>query len=209
MSNALSQADLIADLKASLNDTVDSFTAVDDNDFIRHLSIAASELTRFKPRKLVATITLTAEQSLYDAPADIINPTVVLWGSGQRQNVKPWENSYPSKPPTISLLESAGVKKIQLTPAPTQNEINKLGAEFAYTYSASHIIAIDAADTTINPADRDLLLLRARAEALLEIATSNTTKAATRAPGQGQPKNSSAMAIHDNLISEFEKRAKL
>ncbi len=208
MAGTLSQADLVADLKAALHDAVDIFTAAADADFIRHLDVAALDLTRFRARQLIGTLTLTADQALYDLPADLIRPSLVLWGSEERRSRKPWQNNYPKQPPVMTVVESGSVKKLHLSPAPDAAEIAKLGSEYKFTYAARHVVAVAAADTTVAAADRDLLLLRARAEALLEISTHNTTKLATQAPGGSPARNATPMEIYKQLIAEFERRAK-
>ncbi|MBF0453635.1 MAG: hypothetical protein HQL72_02320 [Magnetococcales bacterium] len=207
MPGTLSQADLVVDLKASLHDAAEVFVADADGDFIRHLDRAVADLTRFRPRTLVGTVTLVAGESLYDPPAGLLSPALVLWGNSQRRNNQPWEKGFPNQPPTLSLVESEGVRKIQLSPAPTASEIHKLGTTFEFTYSARHQVGVDAADTTIDPADRDLLLLRAQAEAMLEMSVRNSGKSATQAPGGGQAKNTNPMAIHGTLMERFERWA--
>lgn len=210
MPGTLSQADLIADLKSSLQDAAKIFNAADDADFIRHLTTAAADLSKHKPRKLLATLTLTADQALYDSPDAIIQPSLVLWGDAQRKNSKPWESYFPKTPPTITLLETDTTKKIHLNPAPTAAEIGTLGATFAYTYSASHVIDAAATNTTIAAADRDLLLLRAQAEAMRELAMRNLQKPITMVAGGGQAsKNGTPAGLYAALLAEFGRRVKL
>ncbi|MFH2082087.1 MAG: hypothetical protein ABIK08_11450 [Pseudomonadota bacterium] len=204
----MSQTDLVADLKASLQDAADVFTAAADADFIRHLDMAAGDLGRFRPRTLVGTLTLTADVDLYAAPADIASFKSHLWGISPRAAQKPWEKGYPGRLPNVSVSEVGGVQAISLNPPPTAFQIGVLGSEFRYYYFARHLVGATAADTTVRSADRGLLLLRAQAEAMKEMAMRNIKKPVAMRDGLASaPRNGTPSALYQALMDEFEKEA--
>lgn len=204
----MSQTDLVADLKASLRDSADVFTAAADADFIRHLDLAAGDLGRFRPRTLVGTLTLTADVDLYAAPADISSFKSHLWGISPRAAQKPWEKGYPGRLPNVSVSEVGGVQAISLNPPPTAFQIGVLGSEFRYYYFARHLVGATAADTTVRSADRGLLLLRAQAEAMKEMAMRNIKKPVAMRDGLASaPRNGTPSALYQALMDEFEKEA--
>lgn len=208
MAGTLSEVDLVADLKASLQDAADVFTAASDADYKRHLDMAARDLVRFRPRTLIGTLTLTADTATYAAPADIAGVKSHLWGVSPIAAGKPWEKTYPGRLPDLSLGESGGAQMIVLTPPPTANQIALLGSEFKYYYFARHIIGADAANTTVRMADRGLLILRAQAEAMKEMAVRNIKKPVQLRDGlQSAPKNGSPAALYNALLEDFERMA--
>ncbi|MCW8830667.1 MAG: hypothetical protein OQK32_04000 [Gammaproteobacteria bacterium] len=209
MPGTMSQADLIADLKGILNDAQDKFKAADDADFIRHLDVAARDMGRVRRRTRIGTIVLVADQPNYAAPADILFPKYPIWGLQQRNNRKPWQSNYPGRAPTMQLIDGESSEEIYLQPAPSAAAITDLGSEFKYYYFAFHTIGDAAEDTTIKLADRDLLLLRATAQAMTELAHHNVTKP-IKMGGQGiglMPKNGTPSALAKDLMDLFERMA--
>lgn len=204
MPGTMSKADLFADYKASLQDAANVFTAAADADFYRHLDAAALDMGRVRPRTLLGTITLVAEQYNYAAPADLLSYKSDLWGIGAR-SYKPWETNYPGRLPDVRVAVNGATREIHFLPAPTAAQITVLGAAFKYYYFAAHSIGTAAADTTILPGDRGLLLLRAQAEAMKEMAMRNIGKPVSMRDGiSNGPRNGTPSFLFETLMKTFE-----
>lgn len=205
----MSQADLVADLKASLQDSASVFTAANDEDFKRHLTTAALEFLRLRPRTLLGSLELIADLADYAAPADFYAIKSPLWGIAPKPRGRPWERAWPGKLPIVRAVEVSGVRKLYLDPPPSAAQISALGSEFRYYYYAAHVIhATDGAQTTIQPGDRGLLLLRSQAEALREMALRNLKKPVALRDGLGSaPRNGTPAALYEALLDEFEQKA--
>lgn len=204
----MSQDDLVADLKASLQDAAGVFTAAGDADFIRHLDLAAQGFARYRPRTLVGALTLEAEVPLYTAPADMHGVKSHLWGIAPLPARKPWEKGYTGRMPDLRLTELDGANVLCIDPPPSAAQIATLGTTFRYYYYGRHAVAVDAVNTTIRPGDRGLLLLRAQAEAMKEMAMRNIKKPVQMRDGLASaPKNGTPSALYQALMDEFERMA--
>jgi len=202
MAGEMARAALAADLRASLLDAAKAFTAANDADAVRHLERAAEALTAVRPRTLAATLTLVADQPNYPAPADLWRYKSTTWGAARSQ---PWEKSWPGRLPDVREIDGA----LWLTPAPTAHQIAALGASFSFFYYARHAIGVDEADTTVAPGDRALLLLRAQAEAMRELAMRDSVRPTNaQSAWSGQPKTGTPAALARWLLEEFEMRAR-
>lgn len=203
MAGTMSQADLVADLKASLHDAASVFTAANDADFVRHLAIAALDFGRVLPLVKTGTLTLVADTASYAAPADLLRIDGEMWSS-RGTLPQPWEASYPGQLPRPRVVGASGGKLIVFTPPPSAAHILALGSAFSYLYSAAHAIGAAATDTTIAAGDRGLLLLRAQAEALREMAIRNVGKPVQLRDGlSGTPRNGTPAALYQALLDEF------
>ncbi len=204
MAGTMSQADLVADFKASLQDAKNVFTAESDADFIRHLVAAALDMGHKRPRTLLGNITLVADQYNYPAPANLHAYKSDLWGIPARR-INPWEKNHPGKLPDVFVSGSAGALELHLLPAPSAFQIGVLGSAFKFYYFATHIIGATAADTTIQAGDRGLLLLRAQAEAMKEMAMRNIGKPVALRDGMSQgPRNGTPQYLFEQLMKMFE-----
>lgn len=204
MPGTMSQSELVDDLKASISDAANIFTAANDADFKRHLDLAALDFSRVRPRTLLGSLTLVADQHEYAAPADLVAPKYSTWGRDERRSAKPWESSYPGRLPRLQLVDDAGTLKVWLDPAPTTGQITLLTSTYKYFYLATHSVAAAASDTTIVTADRGLLLLRAQAEVMKELAVRNSGKPVTMRDGMsGVPKNGTPAALHEQLMEQY------
>ncbi len=209
MAGSMGQADLIADLKSALNDAASVFTDPEDADFKRHLGTAARDLGRVRRRKLLGSLSLVAGQPDYAAPADLLCPTIPVWGVTQKMASKPWEANWPGPLPRLLLVElGGGLRELHLLPAPTAGQIGQFGSNYGFYYNAGHSVGLTPELTTVSPLDRDLLLLRAAAEAMREVAYRNSKKPVQLRDGlQSAPRNQTAAAIAEWLMAEFERRA--
>ncbi|MFZ5658765.1 MAG: hypothetical protein ACOY5C_02785 [Pseudomonadota bacterium] len=204
----MSLTDLIADLKSSLQDAATVFDAPADADFIRHLNQAALDMGRVRPRTLVGELALVAAQPNYPAPADLLRPKFPLWGMAERQQRRPWDKAWPGPAPRLSLVDTGSGRELWLDPAPTEAQISLLGARYRFYYFATHQIDVDASKTTVLPGDRGLLLLRAQAEAMLEMAMRNIKKPVQLRDGSNSaPKNGTPAALASWLLEAFARQA--
>lgn len=203
----MSEADLVADHKAALQDCATVFTAANDADLKRHIARAALDFSRVRPRTLVGTVTLVVDQGEYASlPADFHLFKSALWGVSPAPTVKPWDASWPGLLPDFYDVEEGGVRKISLRPAPTAQQIATLGSSYRYFYAAKHLVhATDGAQTTIRDGDRHALLLRTQAEAMRELTFRNIHKPVQVMAGvSGMPRNGVPPAILEMLMREFE-----
>jgi hypothetical protein len=201
----MSKADLVADLRDSLQDAAKVFVAANDADFKRHLDAAALEMVCKRPRTMLGTLTLVAEQFNYAAPADFLSYKAALWGIGR---VQPWDKSYTGKLPDVRCALNGAVRELHFLPPPTATQITVLGASFKFYYFAAHTIDATAANTTILPGDRGLLLLRAQAEAMKEMAMRNIGKPVQMRDGMSNgPRNGTPSFLFDVLMKQFEAAA--
>ncbi len=211
MPGTMSEADLAADLKASLQDSASVFTAAADADFKRHLAVAALALGEKRPRTLVGTLALVADQADYDAPALFLAYKSHLWGIAPRAAPKPWEKGYPGRLPNVRTVETSAnpvTRKLSLDPPPIESHITVLGSEFKFYYQAGHVINAEAAQTTVAASDRGLLLLRAQAEAMREMAMRNIQKPVVVREGfSSQPRNGTPSFLYEAFLKEWREAA--
>lgn len=210
----LTVSDLLPDYRASLNDAAAVFgggsettnpadiSAAIDANLTRHLRIAARALSADGKRPLLKSTVLTvvADQATYSpAPEDMIVPRTALWSSNGRPQ---WEQP-PPPVPAVYALDSGSV---DLSPAPTAEQIRFYGAQFRYTYLAGHAITDDASTSTLTDADRNLLILRAQVEAMREMAFRNIHKPVSmrNAGGGSMPSNMSPSALFEVLMNEYK-----
>lgn len=205
----MDRASLVADHKAALGSTAAQFKAASDADFVRHIDRAALDLGRKRKRTLLGSVTLVADEDAYDPPADLVCPVQPLWGLDERRRLKPWDPRYPKWLPRLTFVETTTGPKLLINPAPTAAEIGALGETYRFYYQARHVVDAVEANTTVPEADRGLLLLRAAAEAMRELALSGVTEPVQFHRGVGAtPKNSTPQALHSALMEAFEREAK-
>jgi len=206
MAGSMSKADLSHDLKSMLGKSVEHFKKDGLNDFIRLLNMAARALSRDKPLQKSDTLSLIAGQFDYEIPADLVKPMYSDWGKQETKTRLPWNSNYPDRLPTLKLIIVPAGKKLRLTPAPTAAQIADLGAEYIYYYSAKHEINSQAALTTVDDSDRDLLLLRALAFAMTDLAASSSSLPVQLGPSKysSTPKNGTPSALAESFLKQYE-----
>lgn len=201
----MAQADVVADLKRSLHDSATVFTAADDADFVRFLALALLDMAWKRPLTGVGQVVLVAGQARYPLTTypDFANYKTHMWGTGACLP-KPWEPGYPGALPRVASVQEAGGPCLAFDPAPSAAHLAVLGSTFKFWYAARHVLAADAAQTTVAPQDRGLLLLRAQAEAMREMALRNLGKPVQMRDGlSGAPRNSTPAALYETLLHEF------
>jgi len=162
-------------------------------------------LARKTRRTSVVRLTLQSGVDSYDAPADLIDVKFSQWAGSLSSAPKPWEFK-PGKLPRPSLYEEGGVNKILLNPAPTAYQIANLGAEYPLFYYSAYSIGATEAETNIPAKYRDLLLIRATVQALMELANMGVAKPVALGNGGvgSMPKNGMPAALATSWLSIFE-----
>ncbi len=206
MAGTMSRVDLIASFKESLHDAAGVFNAASDGDFSRILDVAALDLGRVCPNALKGSVTVAADVAEYAAPAGIVAYSYSAWSAGKMP--KPWAANYPGPEPRVSLVGPPSARVLWFEPAPTALQVALFGATFPFRYLGGYTIGTAAADTTVDAADRGLLILRAQAEAMRELAVRNITKPVSLRDGlSGQARNAQPSFLYSELMAEFERRA--
>lgn len=198
------QAELIAEHKARLGAAATKFDAPDDADFARHLYAAAMALNTSRPRLLSGEITGVAYQANYVGPAGLVRVHRLLWGSYRAH--RQWEPGYVGVPPRVLASWDGTQPVLVFTPPPTAAQLTNWGATIDFIYVAAH--QLDATTNTINPLDNNLLLLRAAAEAMGELANAGVVSPVQLHRGMvAIPSNSTPQAVYAQLMAEYEKQA--
>ena len=203
MAGTMSQADLIADLKRSVGDASSPFDAPIDGDWKRFLAVALVAMQDKRPRTLLGTITLVAEQLLYPlALTDFVQYKTHVSGA---RPPKPWSPCYPGALPRVCAEQDGSTWNLVLDPPPTAAHLSAYGSAFKFWYFAAHALGADDAASTVAAADRPLLLLRAQAECMRELSMRNVNKPVALRDGySGQPRNSTPAALWDALLREWK-----
>jgi hypothetical protein len=196
--------DLVADLKMSVHDAASSFKS--DADWPRLLRTAALAMVCKRPRTLFGSITLTPGVDVYlldsALQSSVARYKTHAWASGA---IKPWCPGYPGAVPRIKLEGEPGAWQLVFDPAPTAAQISAWGSNFRFWYFAAHVLDADPTKTTVAAVDRGLLLLRAQAEAMRELAMHGVNKAVQMRDGfSGAARNSTPAALFEVLLREWE-----
>lgn len=200
---SMTRTALKASLQSILGDSAQKFAA-DADAFDRHLDLAALALARKTRRTMCTKLTLSAGIDEYPAPADLIEVKFSSWSDAAKQ-YKPWQGKLGPFP-RPSLIESNGLPVIVLTPAPTSGQIAILGSDYPLFYYAAYRISDVDGETNIGPQYRDLLLIRATVQALLELANMGIAKpVALGSSGVGSmPKNGTPAALAESWLAIFD-----
>lgn len=197
--------DLVADLKRSLHDSAAVFDAPDDEDFVRFLNQALPDMGWKRSRTLVGQVLLVAGTPSYSLAdyTDFYSYKTHLW-EPVAGRLQAWEPGYPGAVPRISSYRDGTGHWLGFEPAPSAEHIALRGAVCKFYYMANHSIGSVAVATTVAPQDRGLLLLRAQAEAMLELTLRNVAKPVQLRDGlSGTPRNSTPRALFDALLTQF------
>lgn len=199
MAGSMSRADLVLSLRESLMDAASSF-ADNDADFERHIDVAAADMHRVRPRTLIGELSLVADQGEYAAPVDMVRFKSALWGVQGAARAMPWDKAWPGELPRARPIEGF----ISLLPAPSARQIALLGSKYRFYYVAKDSIGTAAADTTIAADHRQILLLRAQAEAMLDLAMRDSVRPVQVGGGFGQQaKTGTPAALRESLMTEW------
>lgn len=198
---------LLADYKASLQDASQFFTAANDVDFIRHLNVAARAVSFGKvPRTLIGQLVVSAGVAEYPAPVDLLLPKAGFWS---RIHID--VTDIPNTPnPVLSLAELNGEAVLVLNPAPTAQQIALYGSSYGFYYLGNHALSDQESTSTLPERSRNLVVLRAQAEACRELTLRQLTKPVSLRGGGGstaQTRNMTPSAFFESLMDEYERAA--
>jgi len=196
---------LVADLKASLNDAAGQFRAPADADFQRLLGVALLDMQVKRPVTKPGQVSLFPLQARYAITHDDFAALKVHQWADPASTPKPWEANYPGAVPRVAAQWGGASWWLEFSPAPTPRQLQVWGSEFRFWYFATHTLGEAVGETTVNPSDRGLLLLRAQAEAMRELAMRNVVKTQAMRDGfSGQPRNGTPSALFETLLAEFK-----
>lgn len=165
------------------------------------IETALRDFSRRKPLTLQGEITLQADVDCYPAPAGLIDVKVHQWGRAQRR-LPFWDPSYPRNLPRVYVREDAP-GMLQLSFPPSADQIARLGARFPFTYNADR--TIQDGNVPVLGRDVDILLIRAQAEVMRQLANQNIGRPiATRDVVGSQPRNGTPAALCELYLSQFK-----
>jgi len=197
--------DLVADLKASLHDAASAFDAAEDADYVRFLALALPDMGIKRGITRLGRVVLTAGEPRYSLAAypDLQAYKTHLWDAPSWAP-KAWEPGYAGALPRVCAEPDGTLHWLMFSPAPSAEHVAVRGSSFAFWYLAKHVLGTVAADTTVMEIDRGLLLLRAQAEAMREVALNQVNKPINLRDGlSGTPRNSTPAALHEMLLRLF------
>ena len=203
MTATMSLEQLTKSLKTSLMDSAGLFL----DELPQLLTIAAEDLAKVRRRTLVGSIQLRPGKDIYLAPEDLMDFKLSTWGQQQRKTMKPWQPKYPRQLPDVSVLDGSP-KYLVLSFIPTCGQIGLMGSEFRFFYFANHHIDEDGSKTTVSESERNLLLLRAQAEAMKWLSMRNVDKTVSAKHAiSGASKGGVPAALYRILLEDWERRA--
>jgi len=193
----MQMSDLVTELQTALMDSAERFEGKLDT----IITAALRDFSRRKPLTLQAEITLQPGVDVYDAPADLIDVKTHSWGSMQRK-LPFWDPAYPRQLPRLLVLDGEPLQ-LQLSTAPTGNQIANLGNRFRFTYYAER--AVTEGWVPVRGSDIDILLVRAQAEAMRWLANQHVDRAvSTRDVVGSTPRNGTPAALCELYTKQFK-----
>ena len=205
----MKRSQLLSTYTASLLDSQRAFAEV-KGDYGRHIEVGLSELARHRPRHVWAELDLLPWQRTYDCPPDLISVFATHYGRDEKAQRQPWDADYPSvQLPDVRLYHRRdGTRCLQVQPAPSYALMSQLGAVCTYEYTAAHIITEEVC--TLTEVDVQLVILRAQAEAMRELAMRNSTTPVNVRDGlTNSPQNGTPSYLYTLLMNEFYERVRL
>ncbi|OWY40056.1 hypothetical protein CEK28_04795 [Xenophilus sp. AP218F] len=196
-----------ANLRSSLQAAASSIDSQpgDNADFQRLILVALEDYSRRRPLPRFAELSLQAGRVVYDCPADLLLVQGFDWGRDAKARLQSWDDGWPGRLPDMRVMDAAGGRVLYLMPAASARQISLLGSAAPYRYGARH--RLDETGSTIPPGDEPLVLLRAQAEAMRELAISHTVKPFQLRDGiSATPRNGTPAYLHTVLMDEFERR---
>lgn len=188
-------------LKASIHDAGNTLS---DADLDRALTAAAHAMQLKRPRILTASFTVSMGTTTYsEVPSDLVRVHRVTWGSvcPPRWDLRMYGYSNPQPRPRLYVVGSP-TRQFILSPAVTQDQLRIFGTQFDYEYVADHVVSETPGETTIASSDRALLLLRAQAEALKELAMRAVVRP-TPTSGRTGSTGDGTRALWQDLMKEW------
>ncbi|MCD5329602.1 hypothetical protein ACFFU8_17765 [Chromobacterium piscinae] len=173
--------------------------------FQRLLQVALDDYSRRRPLIVLGRLQLEAERVVYDCPADLVAVQAFDWGRADKARLPVWADGWPGRLPDMRVSRDGDRRVLYLMPAPSARQIGLLGSAAAYRYRSRH--TLDEQGSTIPAGDEPLVLLRAQAEAMRELAISHAvTPYQVRDGISATPRNGTPSYLHTVLMEEFERR---
>lgn len=203
-----------ADILEGLNNSLRHAGKQLDDKFEEILIASVNDYSRRRPLTGIGTLTLVAEQSVYDAPADLMSFKSHDWGRAHRKRRDPWNSPRVVAIPDVKVVpnsDQSASYQLALSPIPTTEDLCVVGNTMQYFYTKKHVVSdLDAGTngaTTIPECDLDLLLLRMQAEAMMHLSFNRVGKTSTKDPLTKMTNRSGLPGeLYRQLIEEFEKR---
>lgn len=205
----MKRPDLIQAYKSSLLDAQRAFTA-DEEDYARHIIVALDEVNRLRPRHVLGTLMINAGAVEYPCPDDLITVFATHYGRNEKTYRNPWDANYPSVflPSVFVAFDAMGHRVLRLNRTPSAHLISVLGSVCEYEYTAAHIVTAEV--STLTAIDAGLVMLRAQAEAMRELAMRNSSQPTQLRDGlTNSPANGTPSHLYTLLMSEFNERVRL
>ena len=189
-------------LARSLGKAADRF----DGELARLLGIALAALNTDRPRNRTGEITLTAGGLMYDAPADLLALSLIEWGANDA--TPQWDPRYAGPMPRVSAQQDDAGPVLLFRPAPTHRQIVAWGSVFRFRYRARHVLTND--ESSLTPEQAALLLLRAQAQAMQELAVSGVVQPIQLHKGMGatMPSNGTPAALAAQLMDAYGRQVR-
>lgn len=165
------------------------------------IGVAVADHHTVKPRKMTGQLELTAGIRSYTAPDNIVRFGSHAWLDDQRRINSPWDPGYPQRSPSVSLIQAQDGPMLELSFAPTVNDIAVLGSSFPFSYFASYG---DLAEIPMS--DKARLMIRAKAECFLMLNARQEGRG--NMPQPGAPKQD-FMSVYRELIKEWRSADRL
>lgn len=209
----MNRADMQSALEASLLDAVNIFGASGSGTrtdaMNRALDAAVRDFNRLLPRIVQDTLTLVQDQRDYpaDPQATAFHTTPLVEDNIARSIDSPQRARVVPMP--LLTRGSANAKTWTFRPTPDALTLAQIGTSYPFSYFAAHVLANADADTTLEDEDAPLLLLRAQAECMKEMAIRNIGKPVQLRDGQySQTRNGTPAALYDLLMQMFEQQTR-
>ena len=167
----------------------------------RYIRAAVADMHRIRPRILTTHIQLIAGVERYAMPFDAVMFYRASWVA-RWSAIEAWDRIGQSLP--VAEIEHAddGSRELVLSPAPTQALIWTVSSAHTVRYKAQH--TVDETGTTVAVEDRRLIILRAEAELMKEIALGNAGKGGNWKGGdRSMPRNATPQATYDRLMADW------
>lgn len=196
----MTRTEFIATLTASLRDSASGFKP---EAFDRHVTAAVRDYSRYRPLEETGTLNLAAGEDTYPAPDDLECVLGCNWGRHQKAERNTWDDDYPGWLPELRLAHSLRGRFLRFYPAPTAKQIALIGAACRYRYGAQHVLTDEI--NTLPSGDESLVLLRAQAEAMRELAIHQASRPVALRDGvSSQPRNGTPGYLFEQLMAEFK-----
>ena len=208
---SMKKTDITLALKDSLRESANQL----DDKFEEILLASVDDYSRHKPLTGIATMTVVADQSVYDAPSDLLSFKSHDWGRAHRKRRDPWNSPRVVPIPDVKVVPSSEGTGYQLAlnPVPSAEDLSVVGHSMQYFYVKKHLVSDlepgEDGATTIPENDLALLLLRMQAEAMMHLSFKRVGKTSTRDPLTKMTNRSGLPAeLYRQLLNEFEKRVR-